>query len=509
MFIALLLSSALAIGQADSSKAAVVQPPVVSAKGTPTQPETKTLPAEPTTGESYRIYEEGRQGFARRFVKAYVDEFRPKEENGNDQEPARRGLPAPLNSPPFPMTEWQGFPLIGVPKSTTDYPLMKAIYGGSHGDAIKDTGIKAYGWLNGSYNWSTSNNSNTPSSYWVVPNRGVINQGVLRIEREMDTVQQEDMDWGFRSTHMYGIDYRYTYAGGWGERQMTAHNHLYGYDPVEQTFHLYIPHVAQGLILTVGRWVATPDIETQLAPDNYTGTHSLLFTVDVYTVTGIMATVMLNDQWTVQAAIHAGADMAPWYVGAVPTGMFGVRWVSKDNRDSFYTVLNAINNANYRYFELDGQPAGHHNYNIIQTTWQHKFNDCVHTKTEAYYMWEHDAAVGGTASLGGVQFGTGGGIGPTVPGTSQTYGILNYTMFAFSKKDFLTFRNEVMKDENGTRYGAPGVYSSHSVGWTHWFNQNLLVRPEVGYYRNYNNPVFDNGARKDMWMGGLDVILRF
>ena len=43
--------------------------------------------------------------------------------------------------------------------------------------------------------------------------------------------------------------------------------------------------------------------------------------------------------------VHAGADMAPWYEGALPTGMFGVRWVSQDNNDSFYTVLNAVNNA--------------------------------------------------------------------------------------------------------------------------------------------------------------------
>src|SRR5262249_12020263 len=159
------------------------------------------------------------------------------------------------------------------------------------------------------------------------------------------------------------------------------------------------------------------------------------------------ATVMLNEQWTVQAAIHSGADMAPWYKGAVPTGMFGVRWVSKDNNDSFYTVLNAINNANFQYFEQDGQPAGHHNYNIIQTTWQHRFTPQFFTKTEAYLMGEHDAPVGGTPSLGPPQFGSGGGLGPTIPGTSLTYGVLNYTMFAMGKKDFLVLRNEWMKDE--------------------------------------------------------------
>ena len=53
---------------------------------------------------------------------------------------------------------------------------------------------------------------------------------------------------------------------------------------------MYIPWVAQGLIVRVGRWIACPDIETQFAPDNYMGSHSLLFTFDTYTQTGIMAT---------------------------------------------------------------------------------------------------------------------------------------------------------------------------------------------------------------------------
>jgi hypothetical protein len=261
--------------------------------------------------------------------------------------------------------------------------------------------------------------------------------------------------------------------------------------------------------ITIGRWIATPDIETQFAPDNYMATHSLLFTVDVYTETGVMWTVMLDPQWTVQAAIHAGADMAPWYDGAMPTGMFGVRWVAEDNRDSVYTVLNAINNAQFRYFDLNGVPAGHHNYNIFQSTWQHKFNDWLLTKTEAYIMWERNAAVGGTPSIGPFQFNSGGGLGPTVPGLSLTYAVLNYSMLKLSKSTFLTFRNEWTKDENGTRYGFPGNYTSNTIGLTYNFNNVFQVRPEIGYYRNWNVPAFDNGNRTDLWLYGFDVTYRF
>src|SRR5262245_32991886 len=299
--------------------------------------------------------------FPRRLIKAYCDEFK-KKDNGDDKkkdecdknngngekkddngekkddngsqetEKPRRALPAPFPSPPFPTGEYQGFPLIGVPPSDTVYPVMKAIYDGPCGDAIKESRIKFYGWANASGNWSTCNNSNTPDSYWIVPNRFELDQLVFRFERELDTVQTDHIDWGFRSSIDYGIDYRYFTAGGWFSDQLLVHNLLYGWDPTEQYVSLYVPGVAQGMVLMLGRWIATPDIETQFAPDNYMGSHSLLFTIDVYTETGLMATVMLNKQWTVQAAIHAGADMAPWYEGAVPTGMFGVRWVSEDNK---------------------------------------------------------------------------------------------------------------------------------------------------------------------------------
>lgn len=490
-------------------------------------------PCHPCCKHACDICQESGDRFFCRFIKAYC-EYLPKDEkkkddpcksecdNGNGSgnsngcddpcKPAgspRRALPPPFPSPPFPTGEWQGFPLVGIPPSDTVYPFMKAVYGTPWGDAIKDSRIKFYGWATASGNWSTANNSNTVTSYWVDPNALNLDQLLVRLEREVDSAQTDRMDWGFRSTGFYGIDYRYTIAGGWGSDQILVNNLLYGFDPTEQFVNLYIPNIAQGVIITAGRWVATPDIEVQFAPDNYMGSHSLLFTIDIYTQTGLMATVMLNKQWTVQAAIHAGADMAPWYEGAVPTGMFGIRWVSQDNCDSVYTVLNAINDSEFQYFDLNGVPAGHHNYNIVQSTWQHKFSDNVHTKTEAYYMWEMNAPVGGTPSIGPFQFNTGGGLGPTVPGLSRTYAALNYTMFKVSDKDFFTVRNEWTKDENGTRYGFPGNYSGHALGFCHNFSPVFQVRPEIGYYRSYNSTAFDNGARSDLWLYGFDMTLRF
>ena len=290
---------------------------------------------------------------------------------------------------------------------------MKAVYSTPCGEAIKNSRIKAYGWINGSGNLSNCRHSNMPMSYWFVPNSVQLDQFVFRLERQVDSVQTDHIDIGFRSTVLVGIDYRYMTAGGWTSDQLLKHNYLYGYDFTEQYIDVYFPKVAQGMILRTGRWIACPDIETQFAPDNYMGSHSILFTFDTYTQTGIMATVMLNKCWTVQAAIHSGTDMAPWYKGAVATGMFGIRWVSPSNMDSIYLVLNSINSSKFRRFQQYGQLMGHDNFNYLVGTWQHKFSDAVHTKTESYIMWQENGVVSGTPSAGPLRpFGGGGGIWP-------------------------------------------------------------------------------------------------
>jgi hypothetical protein len=481
----------------------------------------ESKPAEAATASETAPADSG--GFLKRFLQGYpalpvwfpnwLGKPEKKDENGGEEpESPRRALPAPLPSPPMPSGEWQGYPLIGVPPDSTVYPLMGAIYGGRWGDEIKESRIKAYGWINASGNWSTAKNSNTPDSYWIAANRYEMDQFLIRFERQVDSVQTDHIDVGFRSSILWGMDYRYMVAGGWwpGDTQLLVHNRLYGVDFTEQYIDVYIPWVTQGMIVRVGRWIACPDIETQFAPDNYMGTHSILFTFDTYTQTGVMATFMLSPHWMVQGAIHAGTDMAPWYTGATPTGMFGIRWVSQSNNDSIYAVLNDINNAEFRRLLLRGQPAGHDNFNYPVVTWQHKFNERVHTKTEAYFMWQNDAVVGGTPSIGPLKsFGGGGGIGATLPGTSLTYGTVNYTMLHLSKKTFVTFRNEWWKDERGMRSGFPGTYTSHALGFTYNLSQVFQVRPEVGYYRNWTEPAFDLGTKQGILIYGFDMTLRF
>jgi Putative beta-barrel porin-2, OmpL-like. bbp2 len=419
------------------------------------------------------------------------------------QEPKRRALPAPFD-PLFPSSEYLGpTPLIGVPDTDPEYPLEKVLW--SAFPALKAHGIKAYGWVNAGFDFSTSNKSNIPESYAIVPNRLELDQAVVRFERLPDTVQRDHVDWGFRLSPMYGIDYRWTTAQGWFSGQLLNHNRLYGFDLVEAYGLLYVPNVAQGMVIKFGRYISPPDIEAQLAPDNYLYTHSLMFTFDCYTQTGINAAIKLNDQWSILFGMHAGDDIAPWNGAAHATAMAMVRWTSKSNNDSLWGGIDSLNGGKFK--------DGHDNLQQFNLTWTHRFNDAgtLVTSTEAYYLFQTHALVGGTVNNGpSHSWFQNVGPGAPIPGNAPAFGVVNYTEWKFSKKDFLSIRPiDYIVDFKGQRSGFATTMASWTVGVTHRFNELFFVCPEVRYEYAFSARPWDNGTRKGQLMFAMDALVRF
>ena len=165
---------------------------------------------------------------------------------------------------------------------------MQALYGGAHGKAWEDSRVKVYGWLEPSFNLSTSSHSNSPSAYDIFANRAELDQAVLYVERIPDSVQTDHVDWGFHLSGLYGTSYRFTSNKGYFSQQLLEQHRQYGFDPVLEYFDLYVPQVADGLNIRVGRFLSLPGIEAQLAPNNYVYTHSLLYSIDPFTDTGII-----------------------------------------------------------------------------------------------------------------------------------------------------------------------------------------------------------------------------
>src|SRR3984957_1921176 len=415
--------------------------------------------------------------------------------------PVRRALDAPLDSPPFPSSDWGygGSPAIGVPDGNV-YPLMTAL-------KKENSRTKVYGWGAGSVNVSPSSNNNFPLSYDILPNRAELNQGVVYIERLPDTVQKGEgvkphFDWGFHITGFYGIDYRFTTAKGYLSQQLLQKNHVYGFDPVLEYADLYFP-VKEGLNIRIGRFLSVPGIEAQLAPNNYNMTHSLLYTIDPFTDTGAIATLKLSKQWMVQAGISAGHDVAPWTADRKPSAIGCINYSTSSNHDNFYACANGINDGKYAYNNLQDYDG----------TWYHRFNDKWHMATEAWYMYEREVpnVAGNVANPVPTETGANGAF--CAPGelrcTAPEYAFVNYVNRQFSPKLFVGFRSDMLNDKKGQRTGIPGRYTENTLYATKYFGSTILLRPELRFDHSWDARGYDDGKARNQFFFGVDLIYKF
>jgi opacity protein-like surface antigen len=433
----------------------------------------------------------------------WIPYFPAKKGSGGDEK--RIGLPAPLDSPPFPSGDWPlgGSQLIGVPDTAVG-PLMKWLYDGPNGQAWKDSHIKIYGWGEVGANASTSSQSLLPAGYPVHPDRVELDQLVFRIERLPDTAQSDHVDWGFNVTNIYGLDYRYTIMKGIFSDQLLNKTRTYGYDVPTFYGELFFPQIAQGMNVRIGRFLSVPDIETQMAPGNYLYTHSLLYIFDPFTQMGIVNTIKLNSQWLIQFGAHAGNDVAPWEkTDAKLTPMACIRWTSRDNNDSLYPCVNSINNGKYAY----------DNIQMFVATWSHRFSKNWNMQTEAYYVYQRDVP-----SIYGplpIEPNTNGAVCPfgEVSCFAPAWAIVNYQNFKLSKTDFLVMRNEYFDDVRGQRTGTQTKYTTHSIGWGHWFNvwgeNTAFIHPELRYEHSYNAPAYDYGTKKNQVIVAAHLVLLY
>ena len=453
---------------------------------------------EAQTSEAPLVTLESSKNFFARVVDAYKEDWHPT------QPPAppalRRGYPGPLESFPFPANDYSvgGTPVIGAP-DTQSYMLMQAVN-------QNRSRVKVYGWLNAGFDVSTSNKgdgANAPAAYYVNPNRVIPDQQVLYIERLPDEVQTDHVDWGFRVAQLWGQDYRYTTAKGMFSQQLLARNHEYGYDPIMIYLDLYFPHVAEGMNVRMGRYVSLPDIEAQLAPNNYTYSHSILYSLDPYTQTGIVASIKLSDHWLVQTGLSAGNDVMPWVKDAQATGTACVDYTWARGGDALYTCANSFNKGKYAYNNLQG----------YYETWYHKFNATWHADTEMWYIYQRDVPniAGNVAHPIAPEVGANGAFchANQLRCYAPEVAVVNYVEKELNPKNYFSIRNEFVNDIRGQRTGYQTKYSEHLLSYGHWIGSTVLFRPELRLEHSYDVAAYDLGTKKTQLVVAGDVIYHF
>ncbi len=463
--------------------------------------------------------------------------------------PGRRdGWPiTPQTSPPMPFTEWPygGTQNLGVTRpASIDSPLMVGIANTWLGKAMASGNMQFYGWIDPGGNLSTSTaheGGNAPAAYDYNPNSLQLDQFVVYFERVPDTVQDDHVDWGFRLSGIYGENYRYTTAYGVASEQLLGKNNVNGYDFPMEYLELFIPHVGDGLLLRLGRYISLPDIEAQLAPNNYMYTHSITYTLDNYTNSGLQSTLALTKQFFLQLGVSVGTEAPPWHLaqgipnptqnvtiddpatgnpetitnplypgarfrkdpGAMPsvTGCF--RYQTQDGNNNINGCADAINNGNW----------GYNNLQWYGLTAYHKFNAKWHISYEFYTEHENNvpnlnnplvqAINNAYGSDGGTPFSSLQGVNFNNPSeakcdnavvlkcTAASYGTTAYLNYSPNALNNFSFRPEFYWDRQGQRTGNKTRYTEFGIGWQHWLSPQIELRPEVTYYRSWNGPAFN------------------
>lgn len=464
--------------------------------------------AEPAEGCGLKV----KESFAKRFYTTYKEHLNWTGEGVPPLEHDADSVDAPLSSPPFPSATWNigGTTPLGYADNTIA-PLMDTLYCGENGKKIKDSRIKLYGWLDpgmnfssseSHYNRTTGTGGNYPAAYYPDPNQLVLNQAALYIERVPDTVQKDHVDYGFRVTGMYGTDYKYTFSNKLLSNQYLKDQKKYGVDPVMFYGDVYIPYVAKGLNIRVGRYISIPDIEAQLAPNNYTYSHSLLYSFDPYTHEGVVATLKLNKNWTVQGELSVGSDITIFdKKNRKLTPGACVSWTSDSGNDNLYPCINGINSGKYAY----------NNLQMLALTWYHKFNEQWHMATEGYYIWQRKVPNLNNPDAPPTILGANGAqCSPQNPTCrASVNAMVNYLVYKASPRDFITLRNEFFKDSHGQRTGYKTLFSEHLIGWTHWFGDVITIRPELRFDHAYDAKVYDGGRESSQYVLATDLIIHF
>jgi hypothetical protein len=311
---------------------------------------------------------------------------------------------------------------------------------------------------------------------------------------------------------------------------------------------VFIPQLAEGLLLRFGRFISIPDIEAQLAPNNYMYTHSMTYTFDNYTNTGLQSTLAVTKNWMVQLGVSVGSDTMPWNYkatianpfpnplfpgttmpkdpGAVPSVTAGVRWTSDSGKDGIYVVGDAMNSGTW----------GYNNLQWYGLTYYHKFNDQWHISFETYNLHQNNVPnalnplVVGPAGLwsnGGTPFSpqympfNAPGLAQCANTTvlsckAEVQTFLTYINYSPTKLDNISYRLEYYDDMQGQRTGTKTAYFETGLGWQHWFSPQIEIRPEFTFYRSLNAMAFNGNAnlgipanKNTALVGSADIIIHF
>jgi hypothetical protein len=360
--------------------------------------------------------------------------------------------------------------------------VMTTLQGTWEGWLLDGNRLAVSGWTDVSGTASSVAPSNLPMGFNYRGNDFLLQQNWLRVDRTVVTSGTTEPTFGFRSdTILPGSDYRFTLARGLFSNQLTADNgqpNLYGIDPVQFYGVAYFPTIGRGLDIKLGRFFGQYGEEDIDAPSNALLSHSYTFLDDPFTNTGLLATLKLTDDWSVQSGVVLGSDVfidrtdKATYIGSI-------KWAPPD----------AFNSLQFSVIVGPGRYDQVHNVNnpeIFDLVYTHEINKRLSSTIEGLFGFE--------TNVPGI-------------GTADWFGVVNYLTYEFTPRLSGTTRLEFFDDPQGQRTGYAGLYSTLTTGVSLRPCKSIIIRPEVRYDYNDESRPFENNH--GLFTLATDVILRW
>jgi len=404
---------------------------------------------------------------------------------------------------------------------------------------FEERGIATYGWLNagiGANNWGAPWNG--PITFNDRAWQGQMNQLYLVNER----VLGEDLSWGGRVDLLYGTDYLFTTARGLDAYRSTPDplgfsgprwdsSRYYGLAMPQ----LYAEFGREDLGIKFGHFYTLIGYEVVPAIGNFFYTHAYTMQYgEPFTHTGILGTWVPNDQFNIIGGITNGWDN--WDDGMLTGGpitntgypgynsnaslLGAATFTSSDESQALIFAITSGNEAagGSGAFANDIFAGNLTMYSIVYTN---ELSDRLTYVFQNDTGWWFNGNVGGYNTLG------------QQDGTAQWYGINQYLFYNFTDTLVGGLRFEWFRDNNGTRVvsnlrnditgvdfseaGFAGNFWEMTWGLNYFWNQNIVIRPELRYdwYSpdagafNGTLPYGRNFDEYGQFYGGCDVIWQF
>jgi hypothetical protein len=367
--------------------------------------------------------------------------------------------------------------------------FMKVVDGTALGTLLSNSKTTISGFVDLRYTAANVNKRNIPAGNGFSFNPDLPQFVWLTVDRAVDK-KSDAPSYGYHfDTIVYGSMYQYTTQRGLFNHQLTARNgspNYYGVDPVQAYGEVYLPNVAKGMDIKVGRVFARFGVESLNPSLSVLPSYSYAFTYNPYTYTGVTTDTKLTDKLTVSNDFYAGNDV-------FLNNNSRFTWLGAAQYD--FTDKTSVRAATIQGNNGYQRGTGYGNQSLFDVVLTHKFTDKLTYNFEYLYGWLRNAPGANDRDR----------FGPSI-GDAHWQHYVNYLTYSWNDKHATTGRVEFFEDADGNRTGTRGLYTSYTLGHTWNPKSWLMIRPEVRYDHNKNAP-FD--GRQDFFGFTINGILKF